>query len=139
MLKFAVVIAIVFLCAWAAPPAGYVSSPQPFEINGAVVPMDGMAAWPFFPGDLIVARSAPVTITFRDGSHIVLEPNSKLRIDVKNKKGFARLLAGSGKYYFGGAFAALSTVSALALAGTWNTGTPASRTTTNPQSVSPIR
>src|ERR1019366_378162 len=74
-----VAVALV-LCTWAATPLGRISSSQPFERNGATVPVGGVASWPLFAGDVIVTHSAPATIVFRGGNRIVLEPNSELKI-----------------------------------------------------------
>ena len=64
------------LCAWGATPLARVSGSQPFELNGAIVPVAGIASWPLFAADRVVTHSAPATVVFRGGSRIVLEPNS---------------------------------------------------------------
>src|SRR5664280_1248806 len=61
------------LCAWAAIPVGRVSSSQPFEMNGAIVPVEGVPSWPLSVGDVIVTHSAPATVIFRGGSQVILE------------------------------------------------------------------
>ena len=53
------------LCAWGATPLGRVSSSQPFDLNGAIVPVAGIASWPLFAGDRVVTHSAPATVVFR--------------------------------------------------------------------------
>jgi hypothetical protein len=57
-----------------------VSSSQPFHLNGAIVPVAGIASWPLFAGDHVVTHSAPAIA----------------------------LLRGSGKYFLAGAIVALS-------------------------------
>ena len=104
------------LASWAATPLGRVSSSQPFEMNGATVPVGGVASWPLFAGDVIDTHAAPATVIFPGGNRIVLEPNSELKIEAKGRKPIIRLLHGSGKYFLAGAIVTLSTKAGLTLA-----------------------
>jgi hypothetical protein len=96
----ALVFAIVALaaCMWAASPLGSASSTQPFDLNGATVPLAGVPSWPVAAGDVIVTHSAPATIVFRDGSRVVMAETSKAKIEAQGGKSVFRLLEGSGKY-----------------------------------------
>lgn len=75
-----------------------VSSSQPFTMNGATVNPAGVPSWPVMAGAEIVAGSAPVTVTFPDGSRVSLAPGSKSRIEMQNGKPVFRLLAGEAAY-----------------------------------------
>jgi len=85
-------------CMWAASPLGSVSSAQPFDLNGANVPVAGVPTWPVAAGDVIATHSAPATIKFCDGSRVVLAENSRARLEGKAGKSVFRLLQGSGEY-----------------------------------------
>jgi hypothetical protein len=125
------------LCAWAVIPVGRVSSSQPFEMNGAMVPVEGVPSWPLSAGDVIVTHSAPATVIFRGGSQVILEPNSTLKIEFKDKKPVIRLLHGSGKYYLAGVVVALSTKAAISLDGRDNAGNFAPPASQKPAVASP--
>jgi hypothetical protein len=85
------------VCTWAASPVGSVSSAQPFDLNGANIPVAGVPMWPIAAGDLIATHSAPATIEFRDGSRVILAENSEAKIEAKGGKSVLRLLQGSGE------------------------------------------
>jgi hypothetical protein len=74
------------------------SSTQPFTMNGAAVNPAGVPSWPVVAGTEIVAGSAPVTLTFADGSRIALSPGSKARIEMQDGKPVFRLLEGEAAY-----------------------------------------
>jgi hypothetical protein len=86
-----------FLCL-AASPLAMVRSSSPFVLDGTMVPVAGMSSYPITAGDEIVAGTAPAVITFADGSRVVLEKNSKARIESEGKNTVLRLAAGSGTY-----------------------------------------
>lgn len=133
------VIFTIVSSAWAAAPIGRVSSSQPFEMNGALVPVDGVPSWPLFPGDVVLTHAAPATVTFRGGSRIILDPNSELKIESKDKKPALRLLSGSGKYFVGGAVVAISTAAAIVIAEGNNGFTPGAQGYQKPPNPSPSR
>jgi hypothetical protein len=133
------VTAALVLCTWATTPLARVSSTQPFERNGATVPVAGVASWPLFAGDVIVTHSAPATIVVRGGNRIVLDPNSELKLDAKNRKPVARLLHGSGKYFLAGTIVTLSTTAEIALDGKDTPGNPNTPGYQKPPSPSPSR
>ncbi|MGA2721448.1 MAG: hypothetical protein ABSG79_03450 [Bryobacteraceae bacterium] len=133
------ILLVLALCSWAATPVGRVSSSQPFEMNGSMVPVGGVPSWPLFPGDVILTHSGPATVIFRGGSRIILEPNSELGIEVKDKKPVVRLLHGSGKYFLAGVVVALSTKAAISLDVVANAGNFDAQPSPKPVVVSPSR
>ncbi|MBE7541371.1 MAG: hypothetical protein M9913_09395 [Bryobacteraceae bacterium] len=78
LIALAVTLASVAL----AQPASIatVSASGPFTLRGATVNPEGVPSWPAMSGDEIAAQAVPVTITFPDGSRIVLSPNSRGRV-----------------------------------------------------------
>jgi hypothetical protein len=66
---------------WRATPVDRASSSQPFELNDALVPADGVPSWPIFSGGIIDTQEAPATVIFPLGRPIVLAPNSELTIE----------------------------------------------------------
>jgi hypothetical protein len=125
------------LCAQAATPIARVSSSQSFDINGAAITVGGVPSWLLFAGDVIVTHSDRATVIFRGGGRIILEPDSELKIEVKNKKPLVSLLHGSGKYFLGGAVAALSVKTALYLDSRNSTGNFAPQATPKVPVASP--
>jgi hypothetical protein len=134
-----IITVVLALCAWGATPLARVSSSQPFDLNGVPVPVAGIASWPLFAGDRIVTHSAPATVVFRGGGRIVLEPNSELKIDAKDRKPVIALLRGSGKYFIAGAVVALSMKAALSLDGNDNPRNPGVPPYQQPPGPSPYR
>ncbi len=74
------------------------TSSQPFTLNGETVNPSGVPSWPVMGGTEIVAGSAPVTLTFSDGSRISLAPGAKAKVEVVEGKIVFRLLAGEAAY-----------------------------------------
>jgi hypothetical protein len=80
--------------ATAASPVAAVSSSGAFELRGGEVKVDGVSSWPLLAGDVIATRVAPATILFRDGSRVMLESNSKARVESTGDGLNVRLLDG---------------------------------------------
>ncbi len=74
------------------------TSSQPFTLHGETVNPSGVPSWPVMAGDEIVAGSAPVTLTFSDGSRISLAPGSKAKLEEAGGKVVFRLLVGEAAY-----------------------------------------
>lgn len=55
-------------------------STNTFTLRGADTPPIGAPTWPVLAGDEIVAGVAPVSISFLDGSRVVLRPRSSARV-----------------------------------------------------------
>ena len=76
-----------------------VTSTAPFQLRGANVTTDqGVPSWPVIPGDAIKAGSAPVVLTFVDGSSIVLEPGSSAKIAAPGQTPTFQLECGTARY-----------------------------------------
>jgi len=87
------------------------TSTQPFTLNGQTVNPSGVPNWPVMAGNEIVAGSAPVTLTFSDGSRISLAPGSRARVEDVGGKLTFRLLEGEAAYDLRG----LDSVSLIAI------------------------
>lgn len=122
LIVFALVTFALAPCTWAATLVGRVSSSQSFKLNGTPMPVEGVPSWPLYAGDVIVTQAAQATIVFRNGSRVVLEPNSELKVEIKDKKPVVRLLRGNGKYFIAGTVVALSTAAAVSLGGASGNG-----------------
>jgi hypothetical protein len=91
-----VVLAIV---AWAQTQVATITSDGPFQLRGAnVAPEQGVPSWPVMPGDTIQAGDKPLTVTFEDGSQIVLAPGSSAKVDLQGKTPVFQLETGSARY-----------------------------------------
>ncbi|MFN7981826.1 MAG: hypothetical protein U0Q11_08205 [Vicinamibacterales bacterium] len=81
MLKFAraVALALSFSIALSAQtPVASVTSASSFRLRGARVnPSVAVPTWPVMAGDRIKAGDTPVTLTFADGSTVVLAPKAE--------------------------------------------------------------
>jgi len=76
-----------------------VSSDTAFQLRGAnIAPGQGVPNWPVMPGDAIKAGETPVTVSFPDGSTIVLAPRSSAKIGLAGQKPVFQLLGGSAHY-----------------------------------------
>ena len=61
-----------------------INSVGSFQLRGATVnPRAGVPGWPVAAGDTIQAGNELVTLTFLDGSTIVLAPHATARVDVQ--------------------------------------------------------
>ena len=74
------------------------TSKSTFQLKGASVNPSGVPSWPVNAGDAIVAGSAPVTLTFADGSTVSLAPGSKGDVEMENGKPVFRLTGGEALY-----------------------------------------
>lgn len=69
------------------------------QVNGAAVPVTGTKAWPLMAGDEVKSSSAPVVLTLKDGSKIVLGANSGAKFETTaNGRESLRLVNGSMRY-----------------------------------------
>jgi len=119
--KLSLFMAIV-VGAWAQSQVATVTSSGPFQLRGAsVTPGQGVPSWPAMPGDEIKAESTPVTVTFADGSAIILAPGSSAKIDMSGQTPIFQLLSGSTQY-------SLKTISAVKLLEINKVVTPAGMT-----------
>jgi hypothetical protein len=76
-----------------------ITSESPFQLRGAsVTPGQGVPSWPVMPGDTIRAGQTPLTLTFPDGSTIVLAPGATAEVELSGNTPVFRLESGSAHY-----------------------------------------
>ncbi len=109
--------AFQFLASWlvlavlvlAQTQVATITSDSPFQLRGAgVTPGQGVPSWPVLPGDTIQAGETPLTITFQDGSTLILAPGASAKVDLVGKTAQFQLETGSAHYV-------LKTLSAVTL------------------------
>src|SRR6266700_2631193 len=97
--KLPVTVMILVLVAFAQTQVATITSDSPFQLRGAdVTPGQGVPSWPVMPGDAIQAGETPLTITFQDGSTVVLAPGSSAKVDLSGKTPVFQLENGSAHY-----------------------------------------
>ena len=70
-----------------------------FELRGAhVSPSLAVPTWPVMPGDTIKAGDTPLTLTFADGSMIVLAPHANARVSLSDAVPTFQLESDSAHY-----------------------------------------
>lgn len=94
----AILMVAVSLASFGASPIANVSSSESFKVSGVSVPVAGIRSWPVVDGDELRAGNAPVTLTFKDGTRVVLGKNSRATVEGKNKNAALRLLDGAMAY-----------------------------------------
>lgn len=93
----AVVLAVVV--ALAQTQIATITSDSSFQLRGAgVTPGQGVPSWPVMPGDTIQAGQTPLTLTFSDGSTIILSPGAKAKVDLSGKTPVFQLQSGEAHY-----------------------------------------
>jgi hypothetical protein len=95
LFRFALLISISTVVCLAAAPIANVSGTEPFKVSGVSVPVSGVSSWPVIAGDELMAGSAPVVLTFKDGSRVTLAKNSRATVEGKSKNVALRLLDGA--------------------------------------------
>jgi len=78
----------------AADTSGSVAAVKGLQLNGNSVPVEGTKAWPVEAGDELKSNAAPVVLTMRDGSKVVLGKNSRAKLEA----GTIRLIDGTMQY-----------------------------------------
>ena len=78
----------------AAEAAGTVDAAKGLQLNGQTVPVEGTRRWPVGTGDELKSDEAPVVLTMKDGSRIVLGKQTRAKLEA----GTVRLLAGTMQY-----------------------------------------
>lgn len=79
----------------AAGPVGSVSSLSALTLRGARVPVEGVPNWPLMVGDELTAGASIATVTFKDGSRVILSENTRVRVEEVDGRPTVRLLSGS--------------------------------------------
>jgi len=93
-----VMVVAVGVCAFARQPIATISSSSSFELDGSLVNIGGVPAWPLMPGARVAAKSSPVVIAMRDGSRITIAANSQIQFDSSVTSPSANLIAGSMQF-----------------------------------------
>jgi len=76
-----------------------ITSDSPFQLRGASVTQgQGVPSWPVMPGDAIQAGQTPLTLTFPDGSTIVLAPGATAEVALSGNTPVFRLESGTAHY-----------------------------------------
>jgi len=95
LIRIALLVSLFAAVCLAASPIANVSSTEPFKVSGVSVPVAGVSSWPVIAGDELIAGGAPVVLTFKDGSRITLNKNSRATVEGKEKNAALRLLDGA--------------------------------------------
>jgi hypothetical protein len=72
-----------------------VSSPQPFTLDGHTVTSNGMASWPLVVGDQIASADTPVLVALSDGTDLLVNAHSKIKLVLGGNKVQILVLSGS--------------------------------------------
>jgi hypothetical protein len=97
--KSLIVLVIVALVAIAQAQIATVTSDGPFQLRGAnVAPGQGVPSWPVLPGNTIKAGTMPATITFPDGSTIILAPGASATVNLEGQTPVFQLENGAAHY-----------------------------------------
>lgn len=80
--------------ALAQTPVGTASSGEVFEVDGIKVPIAGLPSWPLLAGDVISTGKGPAILSFGDLGRVVLDKNSRVRIQPGPGPLAVRLLQG---------------------------------------------
>jgi hypothetical protein len=76
-----------------------VTADSPFQLRGVNVnPGQGVPSWPAMAGDLLTAGNTAVTVSFSDGSTIILAPHALVKFDLTGQTPTFQLLDGSAHY-----------------------------------------
>jgi hypothetical protein len=85
--------------AFAQTQIATVTSDSPFQLRGAgITPGQGVPSWPVMPGDTMQAGKTPLTITFPDGSTVVLAAGATAKADLAGQTPVFQLECGSAHY-----------------------------------------
>jgi hypothetical protein len=83
--------------AMAAPSIATISSRGSVTVSGVAVPAGQMISWPVAASDEIVTKAEPAIVKFKDGSSMLVQRNSRVKLEPANNNKFS-LLAGSVIY-----------------------------------------
>jgi hypothetical protein len=80
----------------AATPVASIVGTEPLEVSGVVVP--ALHRVPVALDDDVLTRNNAAVMRFQDGSEIVLQPNSRVRLENSNGTVAAHIVSGSATY-----------------------------------------
>ena len=91
---------IVFLTigGFAAQSVGTITSDEPFQLRGVLVPVAGVSNWPLAPCDEVATPQSSAEIRFTDGSRVTLDRGSKAVVECKAGGPVLRLTVGAAWY-----------------------------------------
>ena len=99
LMKFLAVLTALAVVVVAQTQIATITSESAFQLRGVgVTPGQGVPSWPVMPGDTIQAGQTPLTLTFSDGSTIVLSPGATAKVELAGKTPVFQLQAGSAHY-----------------------------------------
>ena len=75
-----------------AQPMARAGSTDIFTLRGATAAPIGAPTWPVMAGDEITAGLAPVTVSFADGSRVVLKPGATARMRMEGRSPVLELM-----------------------------------------------
>ncbi len=84
--------------ALAATPVASVTSSDSFQLNGVPVSMVGIRNWPVAIGDEIATSGSPAVLLFPDMSRIVLEKNSRVKLEPSGSQTNVRVVQGDVRF-----------------------------------------
>lgn len=96
MRSLAIVSGFLSVACFAATPVARVISTAPVEVAGIMAPARNFV--PAGAGDEVTAREQAVVVQFRDGSDVVLQPNSKIVLQGEADHPSVRILQGGARY-----------------------------------------
>jgi hypothetical protein len=97
--KFLAMLTALAVLVVAQTQVATITSDSPFQLRGVgVTPGQGVPSWPVMPGDTIQAGQMPLTLTFSDGSTIILSPGGTAKVDLAGKTPVFKLESGSAHY-----------------------------------------
>ncbi len=79
-LKLAAGLALLASLCSATGSLATVTSGDPFSVDGVVLASPGVATWPVITNDEVSTTNAGALLTFRDGSAVKLEPQSRIKL-----------------------------------------------------------
>jgi len=79
----------------AADPVGKITSSGSLTLNGKAVPATAVSSLPVVAGDEIATSGSSAMIYFTDRSRAKLEPNSRVKLEVRSSSVAVRVLSGS--------------------------------------------
>jgi hypothetical protein len=101
LLLAVLLIAAAALAASGDQPLATITSAEAIELRGIRVPVEGVPAWPLVAGDELATTTSAAAISFSDGTRVVLDKNSRVKIERVDKQPVLRLVSGSLSYQAG--------------------------------------
>src|SRR5579884_765438 len=91
-------LAVCLTSAIAATPAGSVTSSGPVELSGISVDARVLPSLPVVLGDEIATSKEPAVLVLLDRSRLILDANSRVKLDAKDGRTIVQVLEGAVNY-----------------------------------------